>query len=302
MRKICASLPKRSFSRRAVCSRISIAAGIADAGMNGLEAVQVEQRQLRLLRAIAPSAVMRVHQRGARAQPGQRIVGDAGALSLRSVMSLRRPRQSDGTSWSVTMVARSSSQRHSPARRPGRGIPAGRPGRADRGTVPARRDRSSRSSGCSCAIQSECDRVASCAGKSQHRGRFRRQASEAGRGNPDRTRPDAPRRSPPAPDWRTARTGSSAFFRRALRFQQAARRWSRAGTAAPRFLRWRSPPAPAGSRPPRQSRRWWRARSSVSPKPPRLVTAAASATSAKAAALGAITCAACMPRRPQRNR
>ena len=101
-----------------------------------------------------------------------------------------------------------------------------------------------------------------------------------------------------APDWRAAPRIESALRSRSA-LPAGARRRSRAGRAAPRFLRWRSPPAPEGSRRPRQNRRWWRGRSRLSPKPPRLVTAAASATSAKAAALGAITCAACMPRRPQ---
>ena len=91
--------------------------------MNGLEAVDVQQREQHLAEALA-QRVQRFHQRHAVAQPGQRVARQGGvalafafrrqaanSASLRWVMSEIRPRQSDGTSCSLTMVARSSSQR-----------------------------------------------------------------------------------------------------------------------------------------------------------------------------------------------
>ena len=61
-----------------------VAAGIAQAGMNGLEAVDIEQREQRLVEAVA-QRVQRLHQRDAVAQPGQRVARQGGvALALAS--------------------------------------------------------------------------------------------------------------------------------------------------------------------------------------------------------------------------
>ena len=103
----------------------SVAAGIAQAGMNGLETVHIQKRQQRAAKALA-QPVQRLHQRHPVAQPRQAIARQ-GRIALAPGFGLRkfrflalgdvaeiRPRQSDGTSCSLTMVARSSSQRQDP--------------------------------------------------------------------------------------------------------------------------------------------------------------------------------------------
>ena len=72
-RKICAPLFQPA-SRSRQHPKNGIGAGIAQAGMNGLEAVHVQQHQQRLVEADA-QRIQRLHQRHAIAQPGQGIRG-----------------------------------------------------------------------------------------------------------------------------------------------------------------------------------------------------------------------------------
>ena len=140
--KCCASLPKRSVKPPRGLQQDRVAAGIAEAGMNGLEAVEIQQRQLRACQVCRPVSPWRPSAPRALPSPVSGSRGGRRRIFL-AVGDVAHQAQAVGRH---ILLGDDGGAQFQPAPdaalAPGRGIPGGRPDRAGRETSPAHRDRS----------------------------------------------------------------------------------------------------------------------------------------------------------------